>query len=264
MPNRLSAPNRELWLARTMAELADTDDEDADELVYQRLLVLRVAESLAPAEVGWLTTDEADGLSVVTASTERAGDLVRWEKEHGVGPVIDSCRTGQATLNRPVAAIAMSWPDLAAAAHSAGFTTVSSLPVARRGVNFGGLSVLAANGHQLDAAHASLAQAFAEFAVTARIRRRELRRSAQAVQQLQVALDSRVLIEQAKGAVAAHLGVSPDEAFELLRGYARRNSRRLIDVSGDAIRGDLPAHVLRAARGAGTAGRHGARQSRLR
>jgi ANTAR domain/GAF domain len=247
-----------------MAELADTDDEDSDELAYQRLLVLGVAEALAPAEVGWLTTDEAGALSVVAASTERAGDLIRREKEHGGGPTIDCCRTGEATLNRPVAAIAMSWPELSAAAHSAGFTTVSSLPVARPGAKFGALSVLAADGHQLDAAHASLAQALAEFAVTARVRRRQLRRSAQAVRQLQVALDSRVLIEQAKGAVAARLGVSPDEAFELLRGYARRSSRRLREVSGDAIRGDLSAHVLRTSPGMRAAGRHGARQPRLR
>jgi AmiR/NasT family two-component response regulator len=62
--------------------------------------------------------------------------------------------------------------------------------------------------------------------------------------QLQHALDSRVLIEQAKGAVAARLSVTPDAAFQLLRAHARRSSQPLTEIAAHVIGGELPAHVI--------------------
>ena len=90
--------------------------------------------------------------------------------------------------------------------------------------------------------------------------RRELRRSASVAEQLQRALDSRVTIEQAKGAVAARLGITPEVAFALLRGYARQTSRKLVDVAAQTISGELPAHDLVTARDVGRV-RSAARQS---
>jgi AmiR/NasT family two-component response regulator len=68
---------------------------------------------------------------------------------------------------------------------------------------------------------------------------RALRRTSMISQQLQHALDSRVIIEQAKGALAARLGISPDEAFDLLRRYARRRNRQLADIADMTIHGTL-------------------------
>jgi len=238
--------NSELWLARTMAEVADAYDELADEDACGRTLMKRLAELLAPAEVAWLGHEGAGGLSGVLGSTQRALDLVQREKNRGEGPTFDSCRTRQGVLNCPVADIAQVWPDFSVTARHSGISTVSSLPVTRRGLTLGALSMLAAGGHVVDEAEASLAQALMEFAVTASIRRHELRRSVETARQLQLALDSRVLIEQAKGAVGARLGMAPDAAFELLRSYARRHSKKLTEVASESIRGEVSADALRA------------------
>jgi ANTAR domain len=237
--------NRELWLARTMTELAEAYDERPDEGSCGRLFVTRLAESLAPAEVAWLGCDTACGLSGVMASTQRAFDLVRRENKRGEGPTYDCCRTRQGILNRSIADVGGLWPDFAAAARGSGIGMVSSLPVTRRGLTLGALSVLTAGDYVLGEAQAGLAQTLAEFAVAASIRRHELRRSAETARQLQLALDSRVLIEQAKGAVAALLDLSPEAAFELLRSYARRHGRKLTEVASETIRGEISPDALR-------------------
>jgi PAS domain S-box-containing protein len=74
--------------------------------------------------------------------------------------------------------------------------------------------------------------------------RRSLRREAHEhaetrVAQLDHALRSRILVEQAKGFLGARLDISPDEAFEHLRGYARRHQMRLTEVSRQVLDGEL-------------------------
>jgi GAF domain-containing protein len=133
---------------------------------------------------------------------------------------------------------------LAAAARSAGFGAVSLLPVRRREHTVGVISVFSPGPRSLTAADIQLAEIFARAAGVAISLQHELRERTRAAQQLQRALDTRVLIEQAKGATAARLGVSPDTAFDLLRSYARRTSRLLADIARDTMSGELPVHEL--------------------
>ncbi len=213
--------NRELWLAGTLVELADTSQADFDEATYSRRLAARLAELLAPAEVAVLLADGTGRLRAVAASTERAHGVMSAEAEHGDGPATACYRTGQASLG-----------------------VVSFLPVRRHDETIGVVGVLRAGRHPLDATQASLAQSLAEAAAVAILRQRELRRSVQAAEQLQRALDSRVLVEQAKGAVAARLGVTPEAAFGLLRAFARRHSRPLAEVAAGTIGGELSISEL--------------------
>jgi AmiR/NasT family two-component response regulator len=108
----------------------------------------------------------------------------------------------------------------------------------RHAETVGVVGVLTA-GQSLAAADARLAQTLAEAATIAILQQRALRGSFAKSEQLQHALNSRVVIEQAKGAVAARLGVRPDAAFELLRGYARRHNLTLAAVASAAIGGKL-------------------------
>jgi AmiR/NasT family two-component response regulator len=89
-----------------------------------------------------------------------------------------------------------------------------------------------------------LAQTLAELATIGILSQRELRQSQRLARQLQHALDSRVVIEQAKGAVSAWLAVSPADAFELLRSYARARSLPLPHVAADVLAGTTPAGAL--------------------
>ena len=136
------------------------------------------------------------------------------------------------------------WPQFAAAARAAGFEIVSSLPIRRHHETVGVINVLGTGEDPLGATETSLAQILAEAAAIAVLQQRALRRNIQTTAQLQHALDSRVLIEQAKGAVAARLGITPEAAFGLLRGFARRHSRLLAEVAGETISGELPAYEL--------------------
>lgn len=119
------------------------------------------------------------------------------------------------------------------------------------------VSVLRAGQDSLDPAQASLAQSLADAAAVAILQRRELCCTVQAAEQLRHALDSRVLVEQAKGAVAARLGVTPEAAFELLRAFARRHSRPLTEVAAETIGGGLPVSELLAVPQADRTGRSG-------
>jgi GAF domain-containing protein len=239
--------NRELWLAATLVELADSPDADFGETTYSGRLALRLAQLLAPAEVGVLIGD-ASALKAAAASTERAHDLVSLEAGHGEGPGTACYNSGQPVLNESLIVAGGRWPRFAAAASAAGFGIVSSLPIRRHHETVGVINVLGAGEDPLGATETSLAQILAEAAAIAVLQQRALRRSTQTTAQLQRALDSRVLIEQAKGAVAARLGITPEAAFGLLRSFARRHNRSLAEVAGETIGGKLPTHELLAMR----------------
>ncbi len=239
--------NRELWLAATLVELADSRDADFDETTYFGRLALHLAQLLAPAEVGVLIGD-ASALKTAAASTERAHRLVSFEAAHGEGPGTACYNSGQPVFNQSLIVAGGRWPQFAAAARVAGFGIVSSLPIRRHHETVGVINVLGTGEHPLGATETSLAQILAEAAAIAVLQQRALRQSIQTTAQLQRALDSRVLIEQAKGAVAARLGITPDAAFGLLRDFARRHNRLLAEVAGETISGELPAHELVATR----------------
>jgi GAF domain-containing protein len=240
--------NREIWLAMTMVGLADTGDADFDEAAYSGGLAARLAELLGPAEVGVLIADDGGQLTVVAASSERAGGLASFEARRAEGPCTRCYRTGRPVFNEGLVAAGTQWPRFAAAARRAGFGLVSALPMRRQDETIGAVIVLSADGQRLAAAEGSLAQILAEVAAVGILQQRALRRSVQTSQQLQHALGSRVVIEQAKGAVAARLAITPSGAFELLRGYARQHNRLLAEVAGETIRGELPVRALVAAR----------------
>ncbi len=201
---------REFWLATTLVELADTRDADWDEAEYCHRLAICLAQLLALAEIGVLITDGDGVLKLVAASTERANRLSSPGSAHG----------------------------------EAGFGVASSLAMRRHGETVGVITVFAAAGHRLGEKEISLARVLAEAAAVAILQQRALRRSTLEAEQLQHALDSRVLIEQAKGALAARLDITPEEAFGLLRGFARRHSRPLTGVAAATIRGETSAQEL--------------------
>lgn len=235
--------NRELWMAATLVELADTSQAGFDETTYSRGLAARLAELLAPAEIAVLLADGTGGLRVAAASAEPARRLASLEADWGDGPATACFRSG-----RPVPDVLITastrWPRFAAAARTAGLGGVFTVPLRRHDETIGVVSVLQAGEHPLDQTRADLARMLTEAAAVAILQQRELRRNARLAEQLRRALDSRVLIEQAKGAVAARLGITPEAAFGLLRGYARRHNRLLDEVAAETIGGGLTAAEL--------------------
>jgi GAF domain-containing protein len=230
--------DRESWLARTLVELADIRMDDSGETECARRLVVRLEELLRPDEVGLMLAEEDGDLRAAAASSTQVRVLSSFEERHGAGPGTSCHRSGQAALNH-----LLKGPGYAEVARTAGFDRVSALPLRRNTEVAGVIVVLHRESGRLEPEVAVLAQALAEAATIAISRRRELRRALVKAEQLQRALDSRVLIEQAKGAVAARLDLTPSAAFELLRAHARRNNLKLADVATAAIDGDLMADL---------------------
>jgi ANTAR domain/GAF domain len=237
--------DREAWLVATMTQLAEAPAAETGGNGPAYGLTVRLAEFLAPAEAGLLFADETGRLDVAEeGSSGRMSALVSVQAASGEGPCADSHRSGRPILNEPVDPSGRRWPSFARAASSAGFGTVSALPLRRHGQGIGVICVAAPGARRLAAADARLAQVLATTAAVTVAREREFRRSVLTAEELQRALDSRVLIEQAKGAAAARLGVTPDRAFELLRGYARGSGRKLAGVAAEVIDNRLPVHDL--------------------
>lgn len=237
--------DREAWLLATMAQLAEAPGADSGAAGYACVLTARLAELLAPAEVGLLFADVTGRLEVAEeGSSGRISTLVSMQAMSGEGPCADSHRTGQPVLNEVVATSGRCWPLFVQAASAAGFGIVSALPLRWHGQGIGVVCVAAPGEQRLSVANARLAQVLATTAAVTAAREREFRRSVLTAEELQRALDSRVLIEQAKGAAAARLGVTPDRAFELLRGYARGSGRKLAGVAAEVIDNKLPVHDL--------------------
>ena len=236
--------DRESWLAATMIEVADTSAVGFDEAAHVHGFAGRLAELLTPAEIAVLMPARPGYLGAATGSSERAVDLARLEESGMAGPCTDCYRAGTAVRQESLAAATTRWPEFAAVARTAGLWIVSSLPMRHHDETIGAVGVLSERDHPVPATDASLAQNLIEAATIAIVQQRALRLSLQTTQQLQHALDSRVIIEQAKGAIAAWLGCAPGQAFDLLRAYSRSNNRRLAEVAGDVVEGQLPAGNL--------------------
>ena len=236
--------DRESWLAATMIEVADTSAVGFDEAAHVHGFAGRLAELLSPAEVAVLMPARRGHPAVATGSSERAVGLARLEASGMAGPCTECHRAGRAVRQEPLAAAQTRWPEFAAVARAAGLWIVSSLPMRHHVETIGAVGVLSERDHPVPATDASLAQNLIEAATIAIVQQRALLLSLQTTRQLQHALDSRVIIEQAKGAIAAWLGCAPGQAFDLLRAYSRSNNRRLAEVAGDVVEGQLPAGNL--------------------
>jgi GAF domain-containing protein len=236
--------DRESWLASTMIELAETGTQGTDEEAYARTFTERLAELLSPAEVGLLLPAGPGHPAVATGSSERAAGLARLEASGTAGPGADCYRTGAMIRQESLATARTRWPEFATAARAAGAWIAGAMPMRHHDETIGAVTVLGARGDLVSAADARLAQTLVEMATIGITQQRAYQLSERTARQLQQALDSRVLIEQAKGALAARLGCTPGDAFELLRGYARANSRPLNEVASDMVRGVLPPDAL--------------------
>lgn len=130
------------------------------------------------------------------------------------------------------------WPTFTTAVRTVGFSAVHALPIRVREEAVGAMSLLSEQPGKLDAEAAELAQALADQAAIV-VLNEWVNRSAAVIVQLQHALDSRIIIEQAKGVLAERLRVTAGDAFSVLRGYARRHRTKLSLVAGAVVRGEL-------------------------
>lgn len=238
--------DRESWLADTLVGLADTGADGFDASTYANQVTDHLTQLLPDSQVGLLLAEDTASPRVAAASSDGMRRVMIAELAQGKGPYLDCYRTGQRVLNQRVDQANARWPRFAMAATAAGFDYASALPIGRHGVLVGAVGV----GHRQSLAgpESGLASAVVEAASVGLMAQRALFRARRMSEQLQQALITRVAIEQAKGMVAAALGITVDAAFELLRTHARKDRRRLVDVANDTINRVLLPEDLRSGR----------------
>jgi transcriptional regulator with GAF, ATPase, and Fis domain len=227
----------EMQLTDVFVEMADTLVADFDVIDFLHVLTERCVQLLEVSTAGLLLTDQQGALQVVAASTERTRLLELFQLQTDQGPCLDCVRTGQPLSVADLRTSAERWPRFAAAAAQAGFSAVHALPMRLREEVIGGLNLFDVNPGELPAEKLRIGQALADVATIGLLQQRAISRREVLTEQLQTALTSRILIEQAKGVLAERLHLDVDQAFTLLRNGARSHNRRLSELARAIVEG---------------------------
>lgn len=221
----------EQLLAKTFVELADNLVADFDLIDFLRLLTDRCVSMLGATAAGVLLADPNGELRVMAASDEQVRLLELFQLQNDEGPCLECFRTGAAVTAVDLSAEADRWPRFVAQADRSGFAAVQALPMRLRDEVVGALNLFRTNPGPFDPVGTPIAQALADVATISLLQQRSTQRSNILNEQLQNALNSRVLIEQAKGKLAERQGIDMEQAFTALRSYARSHNRRLSDIA---------------------------------
>lgn len=218
-------------LSEVFVEVADTLVADFDLVDFLHNLAARTASVSGVDAAGLLLADQHDRLRFMASSSQRVKLLELFQLQNREGPCLDCYRTGSAVINSDLAVASELWPLFAPRALEAGFHSVHAIPMRLQKHTIGALNLFSEDNVALSAADTRVVQALADVATIGILQERTIVRAEALNEQLQGALNSRIVIEQAKGAVAQARSVDVDEAFELLRSYARSNRLRLGEVS---------------------------------
>ncbi len=235
---------REALLARTFVELADTLVADFDVVDLLTLVADRCVDVLDVAAAGLMLAAPEGDLRVMASSSEAMRMLELFELQSREGPCLDCYRSGQPVVNQDLATVNGRWPRFALEALAAGFHSVHALPMRLRGVVIGALNLFHLEVGEMREADVDAAQALADVATIAILQHRATHEAQVLNDQLSHALNSRIVIEQAKGMVAERANLNMEQAFITLRDHARRNNLRLVDVAHGVIDGTLDPSTL--------------------
>jgi GAF domain-containing protein len=231
-------------LLAAFVEFADTFVDDYDVVEFLHRLADRCVELVDASEAGIMLADRDGTLHYIASSSERMHLIELFELQHEEGPCLEAYRTGIAVHAGMTDDANRRWPRFAPHARDVGFHSVSALPMRLRTDVIGALNLFSMTPEPLSSEDQQVAQALADIATIAILQERALTDGQVVTSQLEGALKSRIAIEQAKGMVAEHNHVSIDDAFTLLRSYARQNNRLLRQTADAIIDGTLAADTL--------------------
>jgi GAF domain-containing protein len=234
---------RERLLARAFVRLADTLADEFDVVQFLHGLSVDSVQILGAEAASVMLADTRGGLRLVASSEERMRLLELFEIQSAQGPCLDAFGSGEA-VQANAAESSSRWPTFAARATEAGFRALCAVPLRARADTIGAMNLFRGNDEPFSDAEMEIARAMAQVATIALIQERALRERSLLAEQLQAALRSRVVIEQAKGMLAEHLSTTVDEAFARLNRYARDHNRKLTDIARDVVDRKLPHEAL--------------------
>jgi GAF domain-containing protein len=218
-------------LSEFFVQVADTLVDDYDLVDFLNDLTDKAATVSGAAAVGLVLSDHRDRIRFMAASNETGKFLELIQIRNDEGPCLDCVTTGTPVVNADLAHAGDRWPVFAPAAIDSGFQSVHALPLRLRDKVIGALNLFGTADTHFDPDEVRVVQALADVATIAILHERNLARAEVLTEQLQGALNSRIVIEQAKGALAHADGISTTAAFDLLRSRARSTNTRLVDAA---------------------------------
>jgi transcriptional regulator with GAF, ATPase, and Fis domain len=234
-------------LAEAFVHLADTlvDDYDVIDLLHR--LSEDCVEMLPIDAAGLLLSDQRGALQVVAASSDSSRLMELFQLQARQGPCLD-CFTTRLPVSVADLTATDTWPLFSEQASRAGYRSVYALPLRLRQEIIGTLNLFGNTPTMLGDADLRIGQAMADVATIGILSERAIRRHEIVAEQLEFALQSRVVLEQAKGILSERANLSLDEAFTTLRKYARDNRLKLSDIARDITEGNFDTSTLGDAR----------------
>lgn len=224
-------------LVETLVGLADTLVDTYDVIDFMQTLAERSVELLDVSAAGIMLADGVGRLGHAACSSEQMRLVELFELQVEEGPCFDAFRDQHAVRSADAEDMAARWPHFAEHAREGGFVAVSAVPLRLRGQAIGALNLFSSHAGALGDEDLAAAQAMADVATIGIIQERLLHDQHILTGQLEGALNSRVLIEQAKGIIAERDRVDVDQAFQHVRSFARNTNRRLTDVAQGIVDG---------------------------
>ena len=214
-------------VAEVFVQVADTLVDEFDLIEFLQMVTARTSEVAGTSAAGLLLADHDGRLQFMAASDEQAELLELFQLQAAEGPCQDCFTTGIPVTNADLGKAQDRWPLFAPRAVAAGFRSVHAFPLRLRQQVIGTLNLFGTDLGRMESGDIRVVQALADVATIGLLQERAVRRGEVLAEQLQGALNSRVIIEQAKGAIAQVQGCTVDIAFEMLRTYGRNHGMRL-------------------------------------
>jgi len=234
---------REALLSETFVALADTLVRDFDVVEFLSLLASRCQDLFDAGEAGLMLVDPEGKMRLVASSSHQMETLELLEIQYDEGPCPDAYRSAAQVVCADLAT-EVRWPTFGPAAIRAGFRSVVALPMRLRGEVIGALNMIRPQPGALPSEDVAAAQALADVATIGLLQHRAARESELLAEQLQYALTSRVVIEQAKGVIAQDLDLDMREAFDALRRHCRDNNLAIAEVARAIVERTMSPEVL--------------------
>ena len=235
--------SRETQISAAFVAVADTLTTDYDMVDLLHTLVQQCVEILELEAGGLMLVDGTGELQLMTSTSEAAGFVEVMQLNAAAGPCIDCFRTGTAVSVEDIS-LSEPWPAFRKAALDQGFHSVLATPMKLRGQIIGTMNLFGSSAEKVSARDAAVAQALADVATIGILQERVIQEGHLMEEQLHRALDSRILIEQAKGVIASGLSLSMDDAFGLLRKYARDRNLTIRSVSEQVSNREVSAQEI--------------------
>ncbi|MFJ3384035.1 MULTISPECIES: ANTAR domain-containing protein [unclassified Curtobacterium] len=223
--------DRERRLLRTITELVGGVTSEPDLAERLQFLVDESADLFDVHAAGLMLFGPDGRLHIAASVGHHSGLLELLQLEVGDGPCLEAARTGDLVSIPELGAAGTRWPHFCRSAADAGYAAVHSIPLRVRATVIGSLNLFNESAGALDEEDLTAARALADIATISLVQQRTIDHAVTTQGQLQAALDSRTVIEQAKGWVANRNGVDLGTAFSLLRGHARRNQLPIAEVA---------------------------------